>query len=385
MSKTFHGERLELGDNYLAMGSWLYAQRFLLTRFWETGVAMQMSAKKRQMSAIPISAFSSTLVEKPKRGRPTTIQDNYLLGSLYQWVSLLEESWPEIGWQLLQIRRNPTSTIEDVRKAFQPVKDKPHNPGLAQAFYHDTVEAATPAEAYRNRVRQGEIQSEITRAQAKLTETELSIRDIDQALKISPPEYVETVQKEITNRKEALTRIQSEVNRLTNEERDFGRRCSDQEAYVYASELLDFLRCDGRYAVKPRSVAKALAGLPRMRWRQSYTRCSRMTLNDPRLHYQVLEVILKLWKRRQGEAKDSVIQFFKMGLLKLPKKLGYTRDFLLESWRDLRFAIEECLSEEHEEGQAPYALTSIFMRNTRNQKNQLEKVLANQEKLTTLA
>ncbi len=343
---------------------------------------MQRNTRRRKRGNVPISAFSSTLTEKPKRGRPTTIQDNFLLGRLYEWVSLLEESWPEIGWQLLQIRETPTSTIEDVRKAFQPVKEKPHNPGLAQAFYHDAVEAATPAEAYRGRVRQGEIQAEITRAQARRTETEVSIREIDQALKISPPEYADTVQKEITSRKETLTRIQGEINRLTTEERDLDRKCSDQEAYVYASELLDFLRSDGRYAIKPRSVAKALAGLPRMRWRQSYVRCSRMPLQQPRLHYQVLEIILKSWKQRRGESKESLVEFFKAELPKLPKKLGYTRDFLLESMRDLTLAIEECVSQTHQGGKAPYVLTSILMRNTRSQKNPLEKVLADQEKLT---
>lgn len=89
-----------------------------------------------------------------------------------------------------------------------------------------------------------------------------------------------------------------------------------------------------------------------------------------------------MWKRRRGESKESLVEFFKAELPKLPKKLGYTRDFLLESMRDLRLAIEECVSQTHQDGKAPYVLTSILMRNTRSQKNPLEKVLADQEKLT---
>jgi hypothetical protein len=149
---------------------------------------------------------------------------------------------------------------------------------------------------------------------------------------------------------------------------------------VYASELLDFLQ-SGRYALNPQSVANALAGLPRMRWRQSHLRCSPMPLNQPRLHYQVLEVIRKMWNRRRGESKESLIEFFETQLPKLPKKLGYTRDFLLNNWRDLKFAIQECLNSKHEDGEAPYILTSVFMRNTRNQKNPLERMLTEQEKL----
>ncbi len=344
-----------------------------------TGVKRLRIAKDRKPNEPPISAFSSTLTEKPKRGRPT-IQDNFLLGRRYEWVSLLEESWPEIGWPLIQIRKDPSSTIEDVRKTFEAVKQKPHNSGLAQAFYRDTVEAATPAEIHKNRVRVGELQAKIHHALAKVTEIERSKSEMDALLKTVASEYADTVQKEITQRQEALVQLQSEINRLTTEERNLDKKSMDQEAYVYASELLDFLH-SGRRAVNPKNLSAALAGLPRMGWRQSHLRCFPMPLNEPRLHYQVLVVILKMWKRRRGESNESLIGFFKTQLPKLPKKLGYTRDFLLESWRDLRLAIEECLSEKHEDGQAPYVLASIFMRNTRSQKNPLERVLAEQEKL----
>ena len=118
-----------------------------------------------------------------------------------------------------------------------------------------------------------------------------------------------------------------------------------------------------------------------MGWRQSHLRCSRMPHQYSRLHYQVLNAISKLWKRRPGDLKESLLEFFRVQLPKLPKKLGYTRDFLLENWRDLRLAIEECLSVEHDPGEIPYALTSIFMRNTRTQKNSVERIFAEQEKL----
>jgi hypothetical protein len=116
-------------------------------------------------AAPPISAYSSTLTEKPKRGRPT-LRDNDLLGARNQWAWVLGESWPEIGWPLLQVRKRRTSTIEDVRRAFRPVKDKPHNPGIAAAFYRETFEVATPAEVRRNRIRQGDLQAQLTHLRA---------------------------------------------------------------------------------------------------------------------------------------------------------------------------------------------------------------------------
>ena len=318
-------------------------------------------------------------MEKPKRGRPT-IPDNFLLGARNQWASLLEESWPEIGWPLLQIRERPTSTIDDVRKAFQPVKEKPHNSGLANAFYRETVETATPAEVHKNRKRVGELQAEVHHAGARLSDIERSIRDVEQALNFAPVEDRNAIQEEITQRQRALLQLQGEINRLTIERDALDKKSLTQEAYVYASELLDFLH-SGRRAVNPKNVANAVAGLPMMGWRQSHLRCSRMPLDQPRLHYKVLEVILKMWKRHRGESKESLIEFFKARLPKVPKKLGYTRDFLLGNWRDLRLALAECLSREHEGGETPYVLTSIFMRNTGKQKDPFEGMLAEQEKL----
>jgi len=61
-----------------------------------------------------------------------------------------------------------------VRKAFQPVQEKPHNSGLANSFYREMVEVSTPAEVHRNRVRVADLQAEIQHARAKLDEIELA-------------------------------------------------------------------------------------------------------------------------------------------------------------------------------------------------------------------
>ena len=339
----------------------------------------QTIRRRRKPGEAPISVFSSTLVEKPKRGR-RTIPDNFLLGARNQWASLLEDSWPEIGWPLLQIRERPTTTIDDVRNAFQPVKEKPHNSGLANSFYRETFEIAKPTEVLRNRKSVGELQAAIHHGQAKLTEIQRSILDAGEALKIAAPEERKTVEEEITRRQSASLQVETDLDRLIIERNALDTKTLDQEAYVYGHELHDFLQ-SGRYAVNPQSVANALAGLPTMRWRQSHLRCSRMPLEDPGLTYQILGVMLKLWKRRPGESIESLIGSFRDQLPKLPKKLGYAREFLLGNWRDLRIAIEECQNSKHEDSETPYFLTSIFMRNIRNQKSPLERMLAEQEKL----
>src|SRR6266850_6802219 len=249
-----------------------------------TEMRQQRITKERKLGEVPTSTFSSTLMEKPKRGRPT-IPDNFLLGARNQWASLLEEPWPEIGWPLLQIRERPTSTMDDVRKAFQPVKEKPHNSGLANAFNRETVETATPAEVHKNRKRVGELQAEVHHAGARLDDIQRSIRGVEEALKIAPVENRNSIEEEITQRQHALFQLQGKINLLTTERDALDKKSLAQEGYVYAFELLDFLH-SGRRAVNPKNVANALAGLPMMGWRQSHLRCSRMPPQEERLHYR---------------------------------------------------------------------------------------------------
>ena len=154
----------------------------------------------------------------------------------------MEESWPEIGWPLLQIRKHRTSTIDDVRKAFQPVKSKPHNAGLAAPFYSETYEVATPTDVRRNRIRQDELQGQLIHLRAKVDEVQRSVWEIDAALKNAGPEHTSAIETEIAKRRQELVQLQTDFNRLTSEEKNLGAKCSDQEAYVYAFQLLVFLR-----------------------------------------------------------------------------------------------------------------------------------------------
>jgi len=185
-----------------------------------TGVKRRRMVKDRKPDGPPISAFSSTLSESAKRGRPT-IPDNYLLGRLYEWTSLLEESWPEVGWSLLQIRSQTTSTINDVRKAFGPVKQKLHNPGLAQAFYRETFETATPTEVQRNRVRQGDLQAEIVRVQAELNgDRTINGRDRPGIEDFRLPNMWALSRKKSRAEKKPSFNFKPRLNRLATEERD---------------------------------------------------------------------------------------------------------------------------------------------------------------------
>ena len=114
---------------------------------------------------------------------------------------------------------------------------------------------------------------------------------------------------------------------------------------------------------------------------RSFTRCAGMPFNQPRSDYAVFETISEVWCRRTEEFEDAPVEFFQAGVLRLSKKLGYTRQFLRERWHDLKLAIVECWNSKQAPASIPFVLTSIFMRNATRQKDAAEQILAERDRL----
>jgi hypothetical protein len=323
-------------------------------------------------------AASSRDLEPTERINP----DNFLLGARNAWVALLEESWPEIGWSLLRIRESRDGTIDDIGKAFEPVKEKPHNPGLAAPFYCESYEPASPDTFLKNAEQLGKCDAEIIQVQAKRDDYSRLCRDAEAAMKVANPADIETIQDEVTQRAQRLREIEENLQNLTNQRAALDAQLERQGAYIFRSQLHDFLYSD-QSAVKPRTLGNALAGLPQMTWQQSFHRCSEMPFNHPRFEYSVFETISALWDRRYKEFELPPVDWFRVEVPKLSKDIGYTRQFLCENWSDLKNAVTECwaIREPSASIPLPFAVTSIFMRNVRHQKNAAERILADREKL----
>lgn len=316
-------------------------------------------------------------------GRPT-IPDSFLLGARNAWAWLLEQSWPEIGWPLHSIRNRQKSTIEDVRKALMPLKEKPDG-GLAAAFYRDSSEPANATEIRKNRVKlsrlAGSRDAEISETQAKRDAQERLCLEAEAALKETSPEARERIQSEADRRKARLAELELSLRKAEGDRDSLDKKLRDQEAYFYPAELLDFLH-SRRYAVEPRNLANALAGLLYMQWRQSYSRCSQIPYDsEPHRWYRVFVTIEEIWKHRSAEFVQAPVEFFRAELLRLPKKFGYVRQFLWENWRDLRLAIEECWKANPCASSVPFAITSLFVRNVTQQKRPTDRILAEREKI----
>ncbi len=327
-----------------------------------------------------VSALATPPEEKLKRG-PRTIRDNFLLGNRNAWTELLEQSWLKIGWSLLRIRDKRTSDIEDVRKAMEPVKGMPHNSGLAASFYRETLESSRPSAVLKTQNEVGDLDAEIIKARAKREESFRSCLNADAAMRAVGPDDKDVIQEEALKRLQLMLQLADDFNKLEMKREALHKKWMDQKAYVIQSELLDFL-LSRRYAVNPRNLADALAGLPGMKWRQSFARCAHMEFNTPSREYQVLEVISEISTHLPEEIKEPPLDFFQAALLKRSRTPNYTRQFLRDHWRDLRHAIEECSNLRADDpGKFPFILSSVFMRNATRQKDTREQLLSDTEKL----
>lgn len=325
--------------------------------------------------------------QKRKRGRPT-IQDEFLLESRNYWRSFFEQCWPEVGWPLLCIRKRRGSTVEDVRKAFEIVRGKPHCDS-AEVFLRGSPIQTRRKELLSNRIRSNKLHYEIQRLQSERPQLQLACTEAENALKDASGEDRERIRAEVSRRREGLRKLEERLGRAESEIVELDKTVRGQEVYRYCSQLIDFLyyrrsarSASPRYALNPLNLANSLAGLDQMDWRQSHRRCSAMRGESfVQLPYRIFLTISRIWKRRAKEFRKAPVDFFRAELLRLSKKDDEGHDFLCEKWRDLRIAIEGSWNPKHPSAFIPYAITSAFFRNLYRVKSSVDRVLEVQEKL----
>jgi len=181
---------------------------------------------KRPRDGKPDEPPVSVFVEKPKRGRPT-IADDYLQGARNEWAALLEETWSEVGRSLLSVESRVDTTIDDVHEAFDPVKHHPHNSGIAQHFYQNSFEVATPADVRKNGKQLGDLQAEIIKMQAKHDELQRACLEAETALRNANPTEKEAVQEVGKRRLESLQRNEEDLKKLQSEHDALDRKLRD--------------------------------------------------------------------------------------------------------------------------------------------------------------
>lgn len=322
--------------------------------------------------------------EKPRKGGRPTIAENFLLGGRNQWRVFFEQLWPEVGWPLSQIRKRRSSAIADVQKVFESMKGKLHG-DHAKIFLRGEPQRITVQALRKQSVASNNLRFEVQDMQNKRPEFQRLCLEAANALSQAGEAENTTIQAELVRRIHAVKQHDGRLVAKEHECLMLEKQVRDGEVYLYCSELVNFLRSEGKRkrAITPLNLANALAGLPYMRWRQSDTRCSKMPADAyAQYPYAVFQLTERLLRRIEAKRGKSLVGAFRAELLKLPKKENYPRDSICEQWRDFRLAIEEVSQSKHQSGFIPYALTSAFLRNVSRQKTSVDNVLDAQERVS---
>jgi hypothetical protein len=327
------------------------------------------------------SQKSPEIGKNKKLGAPT-IQDNFLVGLRNAWIMLLEESWPDIGRSLRAIRNKQTAKAEDIRTALLPLTTR-RDGALASPLFRENLENSEPRVILRNRKRLGKLNDEISKQELELDQLLSRCREVGTPLLVGDQGGEESLESETARRYTQLVHDSKQLWMVKPERDALEELLTRQEAYVFQFELLDYLHSTNRYAVEPRQLAGALAGLPTMKWRQSYVRCSAMPYkSEPHLWYRVFKVVDEICEQlSKEEVPDFSVEAFRMKVVRLPKTLGHLREFLWKNWRDLRLAIEECCKTKVNRSELPFAITRFSIQNFSQQKSLAERILVDREKI----
>lgn len=304
--------------------------------------------------------------------------DGFLVGSRNAWVRFLEQCWPIIGPQILSIAQKSASTIEDVRRAFLPAKEHPHDAGLGTHFYRERIQQATPADVVDSGTRFDQVAAEILQVTADKDRAAHSCAEAQAALGLAiNPKEKEHVEQVGQQRKQNLTQLDAKLAELQRRQKELEETLRNQQAYVCRSEMLDFLLAAEK-PVDPRHIANAVAALPWKTWRESVALCSPIPFDSYVQHeYQVFLVISAILKDQASDFSDGPVEAFRRALLKLP--LGSPgQPFFWENWGDLKSVIEEL---GNSSALDPFHVTRMFLKKSTRQKDPLEKILAESERL----
>ena len=320
------------------------------------------------------AAEEATAAEAGSESKP----DGFLHGTRDSWVRFLQRCWPIIGSQILSIAREPASTIDDVRRAFLPAKEHPYDSGLATHFYRERIQQATAADVVNTGIRLDSVGADVIQATADREQAARSCTEAEAALGLATnPKDKEHVQRVVQQRREDLAELDAKLLDLQQAQKQLDEMLLDQQAYVSRSEMLDFLR-SAEPPIDPRHIANAAAALPRKTWRESVTLCSQIPFDSyVEQEYQVFLVISAILNDRSSDFGAGSVEVFQRALLKLsPDSPG--RQIFWNNFGDLKSAIEEFGNSSLLD---PFRLTDLFLKKARRQKNQLENVLADSERL----
>jgi hypothetical protein len=328
-------------------------------------------------------------------GRPLPIEDDALFENRDRWLGLLSQWWGEVGWPL----RNAI-TPERVREALARIRTTASaDRAILEPFLFASTTASTAltirstqrnlkaARARENKLvyRDKDLREQFLNRRVNEGKAALGI-----AWRAQDPDR-ERVRDEYVRRVHEWAAFRRDLKACRDERAALENTLKEQEASYAQQELSAFIRKQ-RHAHSPRSIARAIAGLPCLSASYSYRRCGgHMTARWPTFQFWIFEIIKKAWRDRRDRSSAPFLNRLQRRVRAIQTVVGrnkkpdhYARGVqhhVAMNWRYLKQAVEATDLKGAHAGEVPYLVLANFAGRIANATSPTERVLAAAEQL----
>lgn len=255
------------------------------------------------------------------------------------------------------------------------------------------------------------LRSELDKLETDLAADFATCIRLRKRLALITPENRQIASEEASKRKGQLDAAETICEEIRREQVEYENALADQEAFYFRQQILQFVQqCKPaastgkqRYALTPRNVANAIAGLPYVTARRSAEICAKLATTVPEMrNYRVFTFVKSVWTRRHERGALSLTEWFKREIKKLPKfelaernpnideegenkkkrMPNQFRIYLGENWYYLKKAVEECSRLKLALRDMPYEITKKFIILSMHPETPVEPIRAERERIT---
>ena len=238
---------------------------------------------------------TTSSAERRSKGRPEEILDDELRANRDSLVSLLENTWGDVGWNL----RHVVQTHSDVRPAFQEWEKEPILPYPARALLRPSEQASDVEQLNALHDERQKLLDSISDAEKTRLRCADLLEKAKRALNTVSGDQRSLVEEHVSERAANSDQAELVFLSLRNRLKEVGEHIKDSEAYFAQAEVLQFCN-KGRYAFNPLNTANAIAGLPYIGYRRSINRCREWNRIEG-LPYRIFLILQCLCDRQPRE------------------------------------------------------------------------------------
>ena len=228
------------------------------------------------------------------------------------------------------------------------------------------------------------VKTEHSKAQQDLEAEEKILRDLRRRHDAATKVHLAWAKEELEKNRTALAHSEDLLQECRGLVRRIETLYEDQSAGFARKDFLKFVE-QKRCLHRPGQLAKAMAGLPALSARDSFSRCGKSPYTrEPHPNYELFEVIARALERRDPQLSEDPFHLLQDEISRLPptriwngqKVPNFIRDKFQSYRQELREALQECLRLKSLPNALPYLITGKFLDNISRKQRDLQQETA---------